>query len=333
MSVEPKEPKGATDDKTLITSRRLLLAKQLYLHALDHCNKAGAINKMIAVHNFHNAIEIALRAIILHHEIGAEKRLDIAFEAMLNRIDKHPPFKDSDIKLPYRQQLRNLNQRRNLVQHDAVEPPSATMDDWRVFTRRFLEQTCQIYFGLEFESLSALDWIDDPTLRQLLKESLASMERGDFRKSLTLVKYAFERATDTILNFLPAESLSPPFHISHGLRKFRDFEEAFDTLEAQARNAAYLAALFSSGVNLVDYKRFQSCTPSIRVASGGGLIRWGAEESDEEDARWAHNFVVETIVHWQTVGLEPTVPDSDWHRSIVQRLLEDDFLGKPSSTK
>jgi hypothetical protein len=121
-----------TDEKDKVNFRRLLLAKQLYLHGLDHSKKAGALNKMIAVHNFHNAIEIALRAIILYYEIRAEKQLNIEFEVMLSDIDNHQDFKDQGIKLPYRQDLRNLNQLRNLVQHHALEPEDSSMEDWRV---------------------------------------------------------------------------------------------------------------------------------------------------------------------------------------------------------
>ena len=116
---------SAVNKNTSVTFNRLLLAKQLYLHAFDHSNKAGAINKMISVHDFHNAIEIALRAIFLQYEIRAERQLNITFEAMLNEIDNYPQFKSQGIKLPYRQELRSLNQLRNLVQHHAAEPPSA----------------------------------------------------------------------------------------------------------------------------------------------------------------------------------------------------------------
>lgn len=106
---------NATDEKARAAFRRLLLAKQLYLHGLDHSNKAGVLNNMIAVHNLHNAIEIALKAIISHHDIRIDKPpYRINFEDMLQAIDSHPAFKDEEIKLPYRKEVTNLNQYRNL---------------------------------------------------------------------------------------------------------------------------------------------------------------------------------------------------------------------------
>jgi len=113
-SLEPQMtiPVGSlstNDEKARTTFRRLLLAKQLFLHGIDHSEKAGSLNKMIAIHNLHNAVEIVLRAIFLHFEIRPEKELNIGFENMLAEIDRYSDFKSQDIKLPYRQEMRNLN--------------------------------------------------------------------------------------------------------------------------------------------------------------------------------------------------------------------------------
>lgn len=55
---------------------------------MEHSYKEGALNKMVAVHNLHNALEIALKAIRLHYDIRREKEFNISFDAMLNEIDK-----------------------------------------------------------------------------------------------------------------------------------------------------------------------------------------------------------------------------------------------------
>jgi hypothetical protein len=75
---------------------------------------------MLAVHSFHNSIEITLRAIILRYEIRPEKEMNIDFESMLSEIDSR--FRSEGEKLSYRQEIRNLNQTRNFVQHHAHEP-------------------------------------------------------------------------------------------------------------------------------------------------------------------------------------------------------------------
>jgi len=305
--------------------RRLLLAKQVYEHGLDHSNKAGSLNNMIGVHNFHNAIEIVLRAILLHHDVRGEKQLNIEFETMLNDIDNWHVFRDRGIKLPYRQELRILNQVRNGVQHHGVEPAPSAMEDYRVFTRRFLEQACQVYFDVEFDSLSQLDMIEDGQLRELLRLSLLSIEDQKFAKSLALSKLAFEWASMAVWSFLPRKD----FRIFELLAtrpsaQFRDYEKCLKTLASDVRKTEYYAALLSTGVTAVDYRKFESSTPWVMLY--GNVLpaeQWGLDkmEPNEESARWVHGFVVRTIVHWGASGLCPSVPDEG--KEEAQRVIRE----------
>jgi hypothetical protein len=330
----------AVDEKARLTFRRLLLSKQLYLHGLDHSHRAGALNKMIAVHNFHNAIEIVLRAVFLHYDIRPDKELNIAFGAMLSEIANHQDFRSKGIKLPYHRELLNLNQLRNIVQHHAVEPPSATMDEWRVFTKRFLERACQIYFGIEFDGISLLETIEDTILKRLLGLSLLNISGNDLKRSLTLAKVAFECAAESIWSFLPEEGPSSKYSITRPIQMY-DFqlralrrpsiphelrttlEETFEILAEKARKAECYAALLSSGVSLVDYKRFESSTPQVSFSLDHSVhAHWGKAEPDEETTRWVHDFVVNAIAQWQFLGLAPTV--SDWHKETAQKLFEND---------
>ena len=83
-------------EKQATARRRLLLAKQFYEHAMDHSRGGDALGKMIAVHNFHNAIEIVLRAIMLEHEIRPTRELNLNFESLMGEIDQFEKFKAND---------------------------------------------------------------------------------------------------------------------------------------------------------------------------------------------------------------------------------------------
>jgi len=354
----------ANDEKAIVASRRLLLSKQLYLHGLDHSAKAGALNKMIAIHNFHNAIEIALRAISLHYEIRAEKQLNIEFEVMLNEIDHHKDLRERGIRLPYRQELRNLNQLRNLVQHHAVEPESATMDDWRVFSRRFLARVCQEYFGLDFDSLSSVDMVHHSVFRDMLRTSLSCIQGGDVKsiaKGVIIAKLVFQWSGLALLDFLPEEeqeavhaamthtdhdeipsdeavqtvvSLLPEelSKIVHSELFRRGFQLPTNT-NRTAERALYYSVLISSGVSLTDYRRFELSTPSsVDCMVNGDLgVRWGKgkQKPDEAESQWIHSFVVDTVVHWQVLGFESEIPDyAGWGEWATRKLIEghEDFI-------
>lgn len=333
MCDKARKPLNATEEKAHLSFRRLLLAKQLYEHGLDHSDKAGPLNNMIAVHNFHNAIEIVLRAILLHYEIRGEKQLNIEFETMLNEIDKHGAFKEKGIRLPYRQELRILNQVRSAVQHHGVEPAPSAMEDYRVFTRRFLQEACEVYYEVEFDSLSSLDMVEDADLRELLRLSLLSIEEQKLAKSLALSKIAFEWACVAVWSFLPYRSFRTfslaDSRLDRRLKEFR-FDKYLRTLADDIRKAEYYSALLSSGVSIVEYKRFESSTPWVMLH--GNVLpapQWGLDkmQPDEETTRWVHDFVVNTIVNWQVGGLAPCVPDSSEEEAqrVVQEAREGDW--------
>jgi len=302
------------NDKSRAAFNRLLLAKQIYLHGLDHSNKAGGLNKMVAVHNFHNAIEIALRAIFLHYEIRAEKALNIDFESMLKEIDNYQNFKDKGIKLPYRQEIRNLNQIRNLVEHHAVEPEATTMEDFRVFSRRFLQIICGTYFDVDFDKISPINMIEDELLEKLLFKSLMYIDKDQVEQSLSLIRVAFNWASESIIAFLPRDKIPGKFVNGGG---FVEYPEIDRTIQ----KATFYSALLSTGIGLVDYKQFLSYTPHIDFTLNGSPdIQWGSQQVNIEYAKWAHDFVVTTIVHWQVLGLVPKVPD--WCRVAAQAIID-----------
>lgn len=296
-----------------VTFRRLLLSKQLYSHGVEHSNKINALDKMIAIHNFHNAIEITLRAILLYYNIRPEKSLNIEFEVLLNEVDNFKEFKDKKRKLPYRQQIRNLNQIRNHVQHDALEPTASTMEDLRVFARNFLIQVFHDYFGLEFSDLTVEDLIEDLKIRKLLKISNALLEHNDHNKSIIITKIAFDKAFDSLESLFSdkhywydADRLSRHDHDENLVGLLKEFEERI------IQNEQYFT-LLGAGINLLDYKRFVDATPTIHFANAGNII--GIHLSpfktlgDEKFACWAFDFVAKTIIQWQSLGLEPNISD------------------------
>lgn len=323
MTPESTTSLVASDDKGRLAFRRLLLAKQLYLHGVTHSHQEGALNKMIAVHNFHNAIEIVLKAILLHYEIRPHKELNITFDVMLSTIDGYPDFKKNDRKLPYRQQLVVLNQQRNQVQHHAVEPESSMMEEWRVFTRRFLEKVYVTYFGVQFISLSALDMVEDNTLESVLRGSLSSLEANNPKRSLVLAKVAFEWAAEALLKFLPEQQFSGLFSHTMRLHQLGASKDFFQNLLNMSQEAVFFAGLLWSGMSPLKYRQFRSCVDVAQVdfsESGRPYIYWKGDLPDDESIRWTHDFVVGVIVHWQTLGLVANL--SKWKAQAAKNLIE-----------
>ena len=296
------------------------MAKELYEHGLDHSRVGAALDKMIAVHNFHNAIEITLRAILLEHEIRVERELNLDFEGLMNQIDQFPGFKTRAQRLPYRQELRKLNSVRNLVQHHAHEPEDSTMDEWRVFSRRFLTGAFQEYFGEDFEKLTPSELVTDGRLRRLLLRSMADQEREDWEAALCACKLAFEYASASLGEHLPRGGFNSPFFVAgdleYGLRR------VVDKVYERIADAERYAVVLASGVNAADFARYRRTPISVVFTMGGASFqRFQGADIVADEVRWAHRFVVTTIIRWQTAGLDPQVPE--WSRVGCDGFLDD----------
>ena len=135
---------------------------------------------------------------------------------------------------------------------------------------------------------------------------------------MALARIAFERACDSIFyDFLPDDAFP-----ESSSRSSDPLSRAFDDLVTASRKAQEYAFLLSSGVNIADYKKFQSHTPSIRWGGDGlpFVIGIRPEEADIETTKWVIEFVIATIVHWQTDGLNPHVQDAGWVKQKNQRI-------------
>lgn len=314
------KPIDKNDEKGKITFERLTLSKQLYLHGLEHSRQISALDKMIAVHNFHNAIEITLRAIILHYEIRLEKELNITFENMIKDIEKHQGFIEDGIKLSHRQEISTLNQERNMVQHHAKEPHDSEMEKWRVFSKSFLVKTYSEYFNISFDNLSTVDFINDEHLCSILRDAEARLNKAEWKDAIIQSKVAFIYASKSIAKYLPHKPSYSPLrrhlatqilsgYSSNDLKilkwQFDQIDKVIGEIYKDINEKQFDSVILSTGVNISDLKKFNKIQPVINLSLSGNPIVLGGDSCCEEDARWIYNFVSESIIRWQLLGLEP----------------------------
>lgn len=299
-----------TDDGATIT-RRLLLAKQLYVHALSHAQSSAALDKMIAVHNFHNAIEVVLRTIMLAYEIRPEREMNITFEAMLQAIDDAPAFREKSLRLPYRTELRKLNTTRNLVQHHAHEPEKATMEEWHVFSRGFLRKSLERYFKIQFETLSSIALIEDERLRRVLELHHKATTHTDWKASVCASKLAFEYASISLRQNLPSGRSSWSF-FARTRANTSEMKDLVDKIDKRFTESEHYVVLLTSGVKSGDYARFSRLRIFVHIMAAQNPhfeSSMRQEEIERDEAEWVHEFVVQTIIGWQNAGLQPGVPE------------------------
>ncbi|HSC67349.1 MAG TPA: hypothetical protein VLC79_06655 [Cellvibrio sp.] len=297
----------------VVINRRMILSKEFYLQGKELATMNDSLSKMMAVHNFHISIEIILKAILLKYEIRTERTLNIDFESMLNEIDSDNTFKAKGVKLPYRQEIRSLNQMRNLVQHQAIEPEKSTMDDWRLYTSRFLEKVFLQYFNAEFKDIDRSSFINCETLKSLLNKSNNELQDLNFESASAILAACFESAYMSIVEFIPRSSAS--FFALSSLRgpeySGRELRDALEKTHERINSVEKFSVLLASGVNLPDYSKYKDSIPFVHIMAGGGFVfdTWQGKEFTEASTKWLHYFIINTVLNWQQLGLEPKIPE------------------------
>lgn len=294
-----------------VVNKRVLLAKEFYLNGLELARAKDPLSKMMAVHNFHIAIEITIKSILLKYEIRSDKTLNIDFESMLNEVDSYQGFKEQNLRLPYRQEIRNLNQMRNLVQHHAMEPDESSMDDWRLFSSRFLKKVYEKYFGVDFDEVNRVTFVQDDGLKKYLNTALKFLSLDKFDEASCYASAAFEYAALSISDFIPDSSAS--FFINASLGRsdvgVRELQDAFKDTHKRIDQSEHFSALLASGLSLRDYKKYKDSSPFVIImAYGHPHFQTNSNmEFTKETSTWLVGFVISTIVKWQQLGLSPKI--------------------------
>lgn len=300
--------------RTSTVSRRLLLSKEFYLHAVEQCRSSDSLSRLLAIHNFHISIEIVLKAILLENGIRTEKVLNIDFEQMLADIDNHPPFKDAQQRLPLRQELRNINQQRNLAQHHVIEPHPSALDDCRVFTHQFLAKSFHDYFGESFDTLSRIDLIHNAQLKALVQRAQDSLRDGDIEDSVCASSAAFQCGEATLRAVLPDEGTNSSFFVSADLRggefEWRSLIRAIEKTHARIRESELFAATVGSGVSMSRLNRFHASVPHTDFSpTGHPYFHGGSGAFTQDGAEYALEFVIDCFIKWQSQGLHIGAPN------------------------
>lgn len=301
-----------------ITLRKLILVKHLYLQAEKHSGLHYSIsNRIMSVIGFDLAVETLLKVIIVALD---HKEPPYRFPDLIKRCDDLLS-KRSLPSLPNKVQIKHAHSIRNDAQHRAKYPNPTDVSDCRTYTRDFCRETIDNIWSVSFDDISLLEWIDDHTLREVLEIALTDIQALKRKKGLTLAGSAFQWASESISNFLPLGA--------EGLYGGQVPELAQDTIEyvnAVLKNiektSKRFAALMSTGVSVVDYKRFREAIPYMSWIYSSTIqapddvrikvnVQWRSNEPDEETALWVHAFVVDSIINWQALGLAPGIPNED----------------------
>jgi len=296
------------------TMRRLVLARELYDHAQEHAAGIAPVDRMIAIHNFHNALEVMLKTVIKHQEISLNR--DPNFRGLQKAIDDFPENKKNGIEVPFKAELENLNKLRNQVQHDASVPAEGIMTEWKYTTQKILSELTRLFFDKEFDEISSLDLIQQDDLRELMKlaeRKMRSMDdplqrifSGDddqeiiYYEALGLITCAFALAFGQVCWSESFEDLG--FKVSSV--KISDDDPRYINLDKRVHELEIAQACNFLNIDYSSYKLLEQANVGFGKDKSGNPYLWMlvSDSSIRPAIVPMFNFVKRTLQEWQAQG-------------------------------
>ena len=201
-----------------------------------------------------------------------------------------------------------------MVQHHGTEPESSTMEEWRVITKNFLVRVFDEYLGCDFDQLSSITLIADHRLRQLLEIASDKISVDAWFESASMSKIAFLWGASNLYQSLPGDGGNGKQNATFGIRNIdgngaQEIQKAIETVFDKIKDVEQFTAILSSGITILDYKKFSAITPPIGFVLSGAPYIYKKREVSEDEAKWVQEFVVNSIVNWQLAGFSPSVPE------------------------
>lgn len=290
-----------------IAYRRALLSKDFYLNAESlHLNNDSA-SKIISIHNFHIAVEIALKSVLLYYNIRSEKTLNVNVETMISEIEKHDFPNNSYTLPPFKQEILQLCKARNLAQHAAIEPDRTHLEEICVITRKYLDLLFKTYLGIKFESINRTSLINCPHIRSYIEAGCKHLETSGHDKAAQFFSIAMQHSINSIEKTFARTKKSIFLHNrdNHG-NVARDYERDMRDIYNRIEKSGLQSIILSSGVKFSDYIRYLTSIPSTTFSMNGTPhfnYHYLKHEIQPENVIWAKNFVTDCIINWQRQGL------------------------------
>ncbi|MBU4189963.1 MAG: hypothetical protein KJ886_03075 [Candidatus Thermoplasmatota archaeon] len=288
-------------EKEKLTKNRLILIKALYEHGKKHANNGTCLDRMIATHNFDNAIEFLLKSIAVKFEISIKKR-----NKYLNFYDLWKVITEKT-SLPYAEDIFALHDLRNQVQHHSTIPSSESISRFVSCTKEFLVKILKEFFEIEYDKLYLSLLIENEGLQEKVMKIERVFESGDYKKCVNLclgVLTDVTWGTKSIEGIaFSAGRLTSFFGAEKELKNITTKEYIKKTYPNNKLAKEVGKALSQLGQSSTCMQFLTLPQKTLFLKLFDTIIK---QKISKKDAQDSINFVVDVILNWEEIGLIKT---------------------------
>lgn len=282
--------------------RRLAMIQYMYTLAIDHVNKPEPLN-MIAILNFHDAVELFLALAAEHLNVGKEDQKFVTYWDVIN-----PALPNKDFG--QRASMTRLNKARVGWKHYGIPIPTVEIENFRTNVADFFLENTPKVFGFAFEEISMATLVQGEAVRDRLLKAEQLSSTGEIKDALKETAIAFQDLLNRFewrvfeqqsphlkgvssRHFSRVESTAPK-----ELSRFaKEIENELDTIHKQVK-------LLSLGIDYRRYIRFQGLVPIVHLSFSGTYSTSGnGRGQSHHDYLFCYQFVIECALRLQEIQL------------------------------
>lgn len=288
--------------------KRLAFVRYLYETAVSQ-SYAPAPLKCASVLTMHDAVELFLQLSCEQLNVGAKQPPFMEYWDLLN-----PQLNPNE--LAQKESMRRLNRARVALKHHGTFPSDLDIEAFRASATSFFQDNTPLVFGVVFEDVSLVEYVNPEASRLLLTEAQADIATGDIHSALGKIAIAYEEMIRDYEDRKRDRHRRSPFYfgrdlafhgtvfmgLGHGTssneRRFAEFvdrvKESIETMQGAIKTIAL-------GIDYRKYSKFKRLTPAlVRTMDGQWHVQRFASEADNllsaEGARFCIAFVVESAL-------------------------------------
>lgn len=294
----------------LILTKRLSLIKYLYQQGVEQSKKPESIAGF-SILSFQDSIEMFLRLLV---EYKGRKE-------SANFMAHWSDYPD----LILVESIRRLNNLRVNFKHKGLMPSKDDIEACKVYTKDFLYQSSEHFFGIEFNNVSLIDLISYDSIKESLKMSESCLLKNELTESLVNSAIAFKKLIDIFDSTKRSESfeqllpIDKKVDLTEGMSGYfgnhrdntlrNDLERLNKNIKIvgsnvlkELDNLKYQFKLVSLGIDYVKYSKFILLTPDIyRQSTTGKYVAYDRERNymvkvDEYQCQFCIDFVIESTL-------------------------------------
>ncbi len=278
--------------------KQLQLAKYLYRKGTETLDQNNSMSCGLAISLFQDAVEMVMHAIVGH--LDAEVKDKAPFEELWAAIPKATRNTEG-LVLPYKELMRKLNKARVSFKHHGLLPASSEGFKFQAHTEEFFRETVKRFFNLDFDSISMAELIENPEIRDRLKEAETFLAEGRLQDCLTKCAEArwfiFGPVSDLLP--LPISGIGSFMRLGSSSQE-RALESFFHTLTEYLDSLRSLSWVSLIGVNLIHYQKYRSMgLHANRFGSGRFEVTFTRANHTAADAKFCIGYLIDLALKVQ----------------------------------